>query len=76
MNSIFQDFQLSVISVETFQKRGKRKIRGIRRRVDKENIKAEAYLGGFGGPGPPGSPKGAPKRKKKRKGKETEWEKD
>ena len=43
--------------------------------MDKENIKAGAYLGRLWGSGPPGSPKGAPKRKKKRKGKETEREK-
>ena len=41
------------------------KIRGIRRRVDKENIKAGAYLGGFGGPGSPGSQKGRQKERKK-----------
>ena len=35
--------------------------------MDKENIKAGAYLGGLWGPGLPGSPKGAPKRKKKGK---------
>ena len=52
--------------------------------MDKENIKAGAYRGGFGGPGPPGSQKGAPKRKKKgkekkqreRKKKEERREKD
>ena len=35
--------------------------------MDKENIKAGAYRGGSGDPGPPGSQKGAPKRKKKGK---------
>ena len=40
-------------------------MRGIRRLVDKENIKAGAYLGGLWGPGPPGSPKGLQKERKK-----------
>ena len=35
--------------------------------MDKENIKAGAYRGGFGGPAHLGSQKGPPKRKKKGK---------
>ena len=42
--------------------------------MDKENIKAGAYRGGFGGPGPPGSQKGAPKRKERKRNREREKE--
>ena len=51
------------------------KIRGIRRRLDKENIKAGAYLGGFGGPGSPGSQKGRQKERKKERKRNGEREK-
>ena len=43
--------------------------------MDKDTVKAGAYLEGLWGPGPPGSQKGA-QEERKRKGKETEREKE
>ena len=55
-----------VSSLKDEQKSAQR-LRGIRRRVDKETVKAGAYLEGLWGPGSSGVTKGGPKKKEKRK---------